>query len=229
MSIKIQLHRKALAALAASVCLLALGAVPQIAHAEDDDMTFEQRMIDKLMKGLGATDGSDSGIDYRERSPLVVPKSLDLPPPEKANAVNAPNWPNDPDVAEKKARRAASAQRRKPAEWEDGRRLTAEEMAQGRDASKGRVTGPSEARREGGRLSAGELGYKGNIFSDFFGKGGKQEEAAAFKGEPTRSTLTEPPTGYQTPSGTYAYGTGKKDDAAPLPDQEGKPIAPGKF
>ena len=36
-------------------------------------------------------------------------------------------------------------------------------------------------------------------------------ETAPFKGEPTRESLTQPPSGYQTPSSNYAYGTGPKE------------------
>lgn len=216
-----------LPALAAGALTL-LGPAPS-ARAEDDGMTFEQRMIDKLMKGLGATDGTEAGIEYRERSPLVVPQTLNLPPPEQAGAQPAPNWPNDPDVAERKARRAASARQSEPS-WAEGRPLTQEELAKGRNPNAGRVTLDGQLpRREGDRLSARELGYNGDIFSKFFRNGGTVEETATFKGEPSRNVLTDPPTGYQTPSSGYAYGSGGKENSAALPDQEGKPIAPGKF
>ena len=60
------------------------------------------------MKGIGGTNMENSSIDYRERSPLVVPPKLDLPPPASAAAeVNAPNWPKDPDEARRKAAIAA--------------------------------------------------------------------------------------------------------------------------
>ena len=36
-------------------------------------------------------------------------------------------------------------------------------------------------------------------------------ETAPFTGEPTRETLTQPPTGYQTPSPNFAYGTGPRE------------------
>ena len=50
----------------------------------------------------------NQGIEYRERSPLVVPPKLDLPPPAGTTAeVKAPNWPKDPDDARRKAAIAA--------------------------------------------------------------------------------------------------------------------------
>ena len=36
------------------------------------------------MAGIGGTNMDSRGIDYRERSPLVVPPQLDLPPPVAA-------------------------------------------------------------------------------------------------------------------------------------------------
>ncbi len=75
---------------------------------DDDGMTFEEKIIDNLMSGIGAKSMEKPGIEYRERSPLVVPPKLDLPPPA-TQAKNAPNWPKDPE--EKRRKEAiASAQ-----------------------------------------------------------------------------------------------------------------------
>ena len=40
---------------------------------------------------------------------------------------------------------------------------------------------------------------------------GNKSETAEFKGEPPRQSLVEPPSGYQTPSPNFAYGTGPKE------------------
>src|SRR6201994_3060836 len=78
---------------------------------DEDDKTFEEKIIEGVMKGVGATNMDNSNIDYRERSPLVVPPKLDLPPPAAADAAKpVPNWPKDPDEARRKA---AIAQRKK--------------------------------------------------------------------------------------------------------------------
>ena len=61
---------------------------------DDDDKTFEEKIIEGIMAGVGGTNMDNRGIDYRERSPLVVPPKLDLPPPATAAAeVKDPNWP----------------------------------------------------------------------------------------------------------------------------------------
>src|SRR5262252_4356265 len=55
---------------------LILGTATSRALAEDDEPTFDQ----KIMQTLGLRGGAD--IDYRERSPLVIPPKIDLPPPQ---------------------------------------------------------------------------------------------------------------------------------------------------
>src|SRR5712664_4000850 len=75
---------------------------------DEDDKTFEEKIIEGIMAGIGGTNMENRGIDYRERSPLVVPPKLDLPPPASSSAdVKAPNWPKDPDDARRKAAIAA--------------------------------------------------------------------------------------------------------------------------
>ena len=39
--------------------------------------------------------------------------------------------------------------------------------------------------------------------------GGNKEETVKFTGEPPRTSLTDPPPGYQTPSPDQPYGAGK--------------------
>src|ERR1700745_4157147 len=75
---------------------------------DEDEPTFEEKIITGIMRGLGGINMDNSGIDYRERSPLVVPPKLDLPPPASAaKEVKVPNWPKDPDEAKRKAMIAA--------------------------------------------------------------------------------------------------------------------------
>src|ERR1700749_3659052 len=82
--------------------------VARAGYDDEDDKTFEEKIIEGVMRGMGATNMDNSSIDYRERSPLVVPPKLDLPPPASATAEKAaPNWPKDPDEARRKAAIAA--------------------------------------------------------------------------------------------------------------------------
>jgi hypothetical protein len=82
-------------------------------------------------------------------------------------------------------------------------------MTPGRRNSPGPILGESTTPEEGAKpLSPSALGYVGNIFSSVFDSG--KAESKPFSGEPTRSALTAPPVGYQTPSPKAPYGTGKR-------------------
>jgi hypothetical protein len=215
-----------LAALALSVGLVMMAGAARAQDDESDDKTFEEKIIDNLMSGIGATNMQNHpGIDYRERSPLVVPPKIDLPPPVSASSeVNAPNWPKDPDVAQRKAAIAAS-KKSKPANfWEAARPLTPTELSAGRKAASSAHgdTDPVQPGRQADTvLSPSQLGFNGNVLNLFHGN---TSESAPFKGEPTRESLTQPPVGYQTPSPNFAYGTGPKESL----NKEFSPVA-GKY
>jgi hypothetical protein len=190
---------------------MATGPVRAADPEDEDDKTFEEKIIEGIMAGIGGTNMENRGIDYRERSPLVVPPKLDLPPPATDKAeVKAPNWPKDPDEQRRKAAIAARKKANKDP-LEASRILTPSELAQ----AKGKASsGGDSVDQPGGNpgtnavLSPSQLGYSGG-FSGLFG--GNKAETAPFKGEPTRESLTQPPPGYQTPSPSYAYGTGPKE------------------
>ena len=75
--------------------VMAAGPVRAADDEDEDDKTFEEKIIEGIMRGIGGTNMENRGIDYRERSPLVVPPKLDLPPPAGTSAeVKAPNWPS---------------------------------------------------------------------------------------------------------------------------------------
>jgi hypothetical protein len=180
---------------------------------EDDGKTFEEKVIEGIMSGIGGTNMENRGIDYRERSPLVVPPKLELPPPEAAKTeIKDPNWPKDPD----EARRKAAIEARKKANKdpvEASRILTPSELNQrgpksSSTANSDSVTQPGGNPGTNAILSPSQLGFTGS-FSSLFG--GNKAEVAPFKGEPTRESLTQPPSGYQTPSPNFAYGTGPKE------------------
>jgi hypothetical protein len=196
---------------------------------DEDEPTFEEKIISGIMHGLGGINMDNSGIDYRERSPLVVPPKLDLPPPASASAeVKVPNWPKDPDEARRKALIAA---RKKDAHKdavtasrEATRVLTPDELNKVRTAagtSGGTANSDSLTPGASPVFSPTQLGYEGGFMGLF--KGNKAE-SAPFKGEPTRETLTMPPPGYQTPSSNFAYGTGPKESL----NKEYNPVA-GKY
>ena len=83
--------------------------LPARALAQDDDeddkksgWNLDKKLLNDLMRNLGLRNGNESQIEYRERSPLVIPPSKSLPPPEQAGAGRDAAWPVDPDVKRKK-------------------------------------------------------------------------------------------------------------------------------
>jgi hypothetical protein len=208
-----------LSAVVLGVGLLMVAGAARAADDEDDDKTFEEKIIEGVMKGMGATNMENSSIDYRERSPLVVPPKLDLPrPASEASAKPAPNWPQDPDEKRRKAaiaaRKKEKGDRRSATEISDAaaRPLSPSELNVARtrpDPDNVRTSDSLKPGDPGGTpLSPSQLGYEGGFMGLF--KGSKTE-SAEFKAEPPRSSLVQPPPGYQTPSSSYLYGTGPKE------------------
>jgi hypothetical protein len=199
------------------LCAAALGIgllmAGSLAHAqsaiEDDDDTFEEKIIKNIMTGLGGTNMENTGIDYRERSPLVVPPKIELRAPVEDAEAKVANWPKDPDVQRRKAAKIANQRKQSPEE--QARPLTPNELAANRTAPGKRG---AESNQPGDAsanpiLSPSQLGFNGSL-SSLLG-GGNKTESAPFTGEPTRDSLTMPPQGYQTPSPNFAYGTGPKE------------------
>jgi hypothetical protein len=183
--------------------VLMLGAAP--ARAQD---LAPEEMLDSLMGMVGLSRVAKPGIDYRERSPLVIPKGDTLPPPASSKVAD-PNWPVDPEI--KEARRIAAEQKASDGRtgsqlFEDrARPMLPSELAKGRTTRAQSNQGGGE--RDNSRLSLSELGYKGGIFDSMFSK--SEEHPTSFTGEAPRTSLITPPSGYQTPSPAQPYASGK--------------------
>src|SRR5882762_4256750 len=161
--------------------LMASGAARAGDDDDEDDKTFEEKIIEGLMKGIGGTNMENGGIDYRERSPLVVPPKLDLPPPASTSAdVKAPNWPKDPDEARRKAAIAARKKENKDPR-EAARTLTPSELNKGKVAASARTSDDpvQPGVNNNPKLSPAQLGFSGSL-GDLFG--GNKSETAPFKG-----------------------------------------------
>jgi hypothetical protein len=197
------------AAVALGIGLMMASGVARAQDDGDDDKTFEEKIIEGIMAGIGGTNMDNRGIDYRERSPLVVPPKIDLPPPvAESSEIKGANWPKDPDEARRKAY-IASRKKANHDPVEAARILTPSELNSVRTAAPARTSEPVQPGNayDNPLLSPSELGFNGfNGLKKVFG--GNVSESAPFKGEPTRDSLTQPPVGYQTPSPNFAYGTG---------------------
>ena len=190
---------------------------PARALAQDDDeddrksgWNFDKKILNDLMRSFGLRNGNESQIEYRERSPLVIPPSKNLPPPEQAGTGRDAAWPVDPDIKRKKEAAAKRKERKGYDPDYEGRNLTPSELnPPGVSRSAGRPGTPDSVGGEGRSLQPSELGYFGGLFSSF-GSSNK-DEVATFDREPPRTNLTAPPSGYQTPSTAQPYGLTKKD------------------
>src|SRR3954471_7496646 len=199
--------------LMACVCgaLLGLPAAASAQQAQDDDDTFEQKIIKNILGGMGVDVGRP-GIDYRERSPLVIPPTRDLPPPQAAGTASSnPAWPREAD--HKVVVRKTKNSRATPDEPGSESVMSPDELRRGINPRAPRVTDPSqttgsiEEANIGRPMSPTQLDNKG-IFNWNALMGTHLNEQAKFESEPTRGALTQPPAGYQTPSSAYPYGAG---------------------
>lgn len=167
--------------------------------------------VQKLLGAAGLLDLPKDPIEYQERSPLVVPPSAVLPPPRNAGDIAKlnPEWPSDPDwkqIREGKTQSKISPEERRGNFYPWGSNVKVEDMSRvnparpekkkGNDPSGGYTTAGEEAKAGAERYSPSQLGFLG------FGK----KDSVSFTGEPERSVLTEPPSGYRTPSPNAPYG-----------------------
>jgi hypothetical protein len=194
---------------------------------DDDDEMIDTKVFRYLLQGLGLRRDGGTGIDYRERSPLVLPPGNELnqlPSPENAGrAKQVSNWPVDPDIKRTRQRKEAERKRKAPEPGVDDRPLMPDKMTElPPPSSTGSKAGEAPGRSAEGAerpSTPGELGSKG--FMDMFKTGlwAPKEEYVPFTGEPARTSLTEPPRGYRTPSPAQPYGVGKDKWIAPTIDK----------
>jgi len=194
--------------------------IPAGAQAQDDDdddkksgWNLDKKLLNDLMRNLGLRNGNESQIEYRERSPLVIPPSKNLPPPEQAGAGRSAAWPVDPDVKRKKEAAVKRKERKGYDPDYEERNLTPSELnPAGANRSASRPGTPGSMGDEGGGtpLQPSQLGYFGGLFSSF-GSSSNKDDVATFDREPPRNSLTAPPSGYQTPFLFKPSATTKKD------------------
>jgi hypothetical protein len=181
-----------------------------LARAGDDDdgPTFTDKVLTTI--GLKNPSAADLGINYSERSPLVVPPSRELPPPVVNAQPSTPNWPKDADIKRRnEAKKSDKPRYQRDYAIESSRPLRPDELnAPGASASS------SSSGSSGTGTTAADTAPKKSLFSGMFQK---DEEYATFTGEPTRSTLTDPPPGYLTPSPDQPYGLAPEQKAYKIP------------
>jgi hypothetical protein len=169
-----------------------------------------QGLLDIGRALLGLPTEEKEPIEYRERAPLVVPPTQNLRPPVEAGDVASrrTNWPQDPDVLE---RRRAAEEARRPRSTDSitsrdpatGRRLTVDEIRAGRIAGQEVVRTPDT-----GNLDI--VQRQSNVFGGLaaireMDRRSAGTEANLAREEPPREFLTDPPKGLRQPSDRAAF------------------------
>jgi hypothetical protein len=104
-----------LAVVPLGIALVMTAGAARAGDDQPDDRSFTERFVDGFKSTIRGTTMDNRGIDYRERSPLVVPPKLDLPPPAAStDDVKIANWPKDPDERQRKAVIAAKKKNAPP-------------------------------------------------------------------------------------------------------------------
>jgi hypothetical protein len=181
-----------------------------VAGDDDDDDTADTKFFKGILTGLGLKSNDDPGIDYHERSPLVVPPTRDLPPPETTGSTGVtkiPEWPKDADVAR---RDAGKKKQKRPTFYhpeDDDRQLSPAELAKRAKNPGAPSSMPRQTDAISPQLPPSELGFQGFKGLSWDSLWRDKEEAVQFTKEPPRASLTEPPAGLRTPSPNQPYGT----------------------
>ena len=206
---------------------MVIGCAGSFAQAadEDDDELLDTKIFRGILKGLGLRKDEPTGIEYRERSPLVLPTEQGiaagrkLMPPQRRQ----PAGRTIPTSSGSSSARRRSANARVSQEGVDDKPLLPSQMTENAPARQ----------RQQGRRSAGKISGRRRprpapmpnwaprasptMFRLGFGR--RRKNTSPFTGEPPRSSLTEPPPGYRTPSPTQPYGVGREKWVAPAIDK----------
>ena len=155
---------------------------------------FFNKMLNNV--GLGAP---EAAIEYKERPPLVVPPTRDLPPPGAVSSpsVRNPDWPSDPEAKKRSANRDRKAER----------------SVLAGDRAGGGTAGPTSQ-------PDGTQSGVWNKLTGWTKSFTHSKESATFLHEPSRNALTDPPAGYRTPSPAQPYGISGTADSAKAKSKE---------
>lgn len=183
-----------------------------IAYAAESDDSTGGNWIRGMYRKFNERAGQPVGTDYRERPPLVVPPTRDLPPPGTPSTLAERNaaWPVDRDEARRKAGGTVRTERRSA--W-DGE-------SQPSQASSVEVVGKEEKTK----VVTNDPGLGMRLWNKFLGR--RDPEEGVFRQEPPRVSLVDPPRGYRTPSSAEPYGINNRDTTYTMqhpPLRTGKP------
>jgi hypothetical protein len=202
--------------------LLSVAVVSPLLAAGAAQAQQSGELMRDALSGIGLLEKQQAPIDYHERAPLVMPPKLDgnaLPAPRARSKSAA--WPKDPEIV---AREREVEERRVPkgnqaaGRYNDNNAtMSVDEIRGGRRAGANLTTSaedkPGDNARRGSWLDPLEL-FKG-----------KSDEAQASEVEPTRDSLTAPPTGYRQAPKKLVRTTGEPVKNASAEREESDPGA----
>ncbi|KPL52417.1 hypothetical protein [Prosthecomicrobium hirschii] len=166
--------------------LIALGGCASATNGFEDEQTGEQRdtnLVKGFMAGIGAIDPSEKAVEYKPRSPLVVPPKRDLPAPQDADtALSRSNFPKNPEDRQRDLDKISRDDPDASKTW------TPDQLAKYKLASRpaGTSGGPGDTSR---RLTPDEMAGQFKV---------NREAIAAREGR--NKGLTDLPKDYRTPS-----------------------------
>ncbi|HVG51364.1 MAG TPA: hypothetical protein VM867_07020 [Xanthobacteraceae bacterium] len=217
-------YRRMFAAAAATALFGSMLGLTPANAADDYEDTFDTNFMKSILSGLGLRESNEPGIAYHERSPLVVPPTRDLPPPQSTGAAANPAWPKDPDVNRRRetkrvilntgAAEQEEMRQLRPGELNSQRR-SGNKSASASSGSKAETTGSTREEQ----LPPSQLGFGGFKWTNPKTWFDKEGTSIPFVKEPERTSLTEPPPGLRTPSSRYEYGAKNRLE----PTRENKP------
>jgi hypothetical protein len=185
-------------ALGGALSLIALASVaPGIARAEDSD----PGLFGSMLKSLGI--GGENQIEYRERPPLVVPPTHELPPPQTSATVRDPNWPVDAGGNRQAVQKKGNQVRDLDKIAVPQRPVEPSVAASGAPPVGNSMGGPDTTATIPPSQPAASGGFFGNLFSS---GGSNEKPATPIASAPARKSLTEPPPNYVSPSPNQPYG-----------------------
>lgn len=171
---------------------------------------------------IGVIPAPQEDIDYRARAPLVVPPAMKLQEPTSPATARNAKWPNDPDVA---ARRAAAKDALIPATEREKYIMGQRPLLSQEEIQRGRVNTPPITTPH--RSAMDESPYEVMTQPILIGRevaaqrNASAESAVKLGQEPPRRYLSDPPVGLRKPAGSGEF-TRTRDAPAPMESRFGQ-------
>ncbi len=182
-----------------AACALWLGLAASPARAGDDGEAPLWVGLGSIF-GFGGDNKDDTPIEYRDRSKLVLPPKVELPPPAASPVKSDAAWPRDPDLQRRKKEKAEKdnyvfvppRQRESPVAMGVDHSVVTMDATAGEGAGeRACVKGPGErcSTRPSPSINWNPLTWVGL----------EKKPQTVLGPEPDRDWLTDPPKGYREP------------------------------